>query len=87
MRHTPGTVPEKLLGIGNDDFNDGRKVSKYGYPVLELYKLARPVALDEMNSRWAMGSPTGWRYVPAALWLDRWGSYDDARANKVFRVF
>ncbi|KAK0709327.1 hypothetical protein B0T26DRAFT_805070 [Lasiosphaeria miniovina] len=38
----------ETLGIGDGDFNAGRKVSKYGYPVLELYELARPVALDEI---------------------------------------
>lgn len=87
MRRTPGTVPTEPFGIGNDDFNAGRKQSKYGYPVLELYELVRPVTLEEMKSRWGMGgAPMGWRYVGADLWQDRWGD-DQERAGKVSRVF
>jgi hypothetical protein len=80
-------VPEQPFGIGNDDFNAGRKESKYGYPVLGLYELAEPVALAEMKSRWGMGgAPMGWRYVAADLWGDRWGD-EDARDQKVKKVF
>lgn len=31
----PGEVPEDG-GIGNEDFNAGKKVSKYGYEILDL---------------------------------------------------
>ncbi|KAK1767589.1 hypothetical protein QBC33DRAFT_472278 [Phialemonium atrogriseum] len=87
VRRTPGTVPTEPFGIGNDDFNAGRKQSKYGYPVLELYELVRPVTLAEMKSRWGMGgAPMGWRYVGTDLWQDRWGD-DQERAGKVSRVF
>ncbi|KAK7408561.1 hypothetical protein QQX98_009266 [Neonectria punicea] len=55
VRRTPGTVPTEPFGIGNDDFNAGRKVSKYGYPILKLYELLVPVALSEMKSQWEMG--------------------------------
>ncbi|KAM4060757.1 hypothetical protein HRG_001707 [Hirsutella rhossiliensis] len=87
VRHTPGTVPTEPFGIGNDDFNAGLKQSKYGYPVLELHELVCPVTLAEMKDRWQMGgAPMGWRYVEAHLWEDRWGE-DEARADKVRRVF
>ncbi|KAK4161329.1 hypothetical protein QBC43DRAFT_291986 [Cladorrhinum sp. PSN259] len=86
IRHTPGNVPTEPFGIGNDDFNAGLKQSKYGYPVVELYELVKPVALAEMKSKWGMGAPMGWRYVGADLWNDRWGENDD-RADKVKRVF
>ncbi|KAF2801559.1 uncharacterized protein BDZ99DRAFT_469562 [Mytilinidion resinicola] len=87
VRHTPGSVPTEPFGIGNTDFNAGLKESKYGYPVLELYELFRPVTLAEMKSQWGMGgAPMGWRYVKTDLWEDRWGD-DQERAVKVNWVF
>lgn len=87
VRHTPGTVPEEPFGIGNEDFNAGRKESKYGYPVLELYELVKPVTLAEMKAKWAFNSaPMGWRYVASDLWEDRWGS-EEARSEKVKKLF
>ncbi|KAF7552459.1 hypothetical protein G7Z17_g4298 [Cylindrodendrum hubeiense] len=87
VRHTPGEVPAEPVGIGNAEFNAGLKVSKYGYPVLELYELVRPVTLKEMKSEWGMGgAPMGWQYVKPNLWEDRWGE-DQTRTEKVKRVF
>ncbi|KAK3953965.1 hypothetical protein QBC32DRAFT_337642 [Pseudoneurospora amorphoporcata] len=87
VRHTPGTVPTEPPGIGNDEFNAGLKQSKFGYPVLEVYELVKPVTLAEMKSNWGMrGAPMGWQYVRAGLWGDRWGE-DDERAERVTRVF
>jgi hypothetical protein len=80
-------VPTEPFGIGNAEFNAGLKQSKYGYPILELYELVRPVTLAEMKSRWGMGgAPMGWRYLGRGLWGDRWGE-DEGRARKVTRVF
>ncbi|KAJ5291707.1 hypothetical protein N7478_000958 [Penicillium angulare] len=86
LRHTPGSVPEEPFGIGNHDFNAGLKQSKYGYPVLELYELVRPVTLAEMKSQWGLNAPMGWQYVERQLWEDRWGM-DNDRANKVKLIF
>ncbi|KAI0403974.1 hypothetical protein F4802DRAFT_598591 [Xylaria palmicola] len=87
VRHTPGSVPTEPFGIGNEDFNAGLKVSKYGYPILHLYELVKPVTLAEMKSKWAMGgAPMGWRYVGTDLWTDRWGG-DDDRGERVKQVF
>jgi hypothetical protein len=80
-------VPNEPPGIGNAEFNAGLKESKYGYPVLELYELIRPVTLEEMKSEWGMGgAPMGWRYVGTGLWEDRWGE-EEGRIRKVTRVF
>jgi len=80
-------VPTVPFGIGNDDFNAGLKESRYGYLVLGLYELSKPVALAEMKSRWGMGgAPMGWRYVGVDLWEDRWGG-EAGRDEKVRRVF
>ncbi|KAI1108982.1 hypothetical protein F5Y14DRAFT_434116 [Nemania sp. NC0429] len=87
VRHVPGEVPTEPSGIGNEDFNAGLKQSKYGYPILELYELVRPVTLAEMKSKWAMGAPMGWRYLGSDLWTDRWGPEDVDRESKVKKVF
>ncbi|KAK1994001.1 hypothetical protein LX36DRAFT_673454 [Colletotrichum falcatum] len=87
-RLTPGTVPTEPFGIGNNDFNAGRKQSRYGYPVLGLYKLRRPVTLEELKSRWGLGgAPYGWRYLTSDLWEDRWGEGDEGRGDEVVRMF
>lgn len=87
VRHTPGEVPTEPFGIGNEDFNAGLKESKYGYPVLELYELVKPVTLAEMKSSWGMGgAPMGWRYLKAGLWEDRWGT-EERRDEKVKKLF
>ncbi|KAJ5633962.1 hypothetical protein N7528_001804 [Penicillium herquei] len=85
-RHTPGSVPTEPFGIGNEDFNAGLKQSKYGYPIVELYELVRPVTLKEMKDQWGMGAPMGWQYVPPNLWEDRWGK-DEDRVDKVKKLF
>ncbi|KAF5022709.1 hypothetical protein F66182_5257 [Fusarium sp. NRRL 66182] len=87
-RHEPGSVPDEPAGIGNADFNAGLKESKYGYPILELYKLKHPVTLHEMTTRWSMGgAPMGWQYVGSDLWEDRWGESEerDERVTKLFQ--
>ncbi|KAF5582217.1 pisatin demethylase cytochrome P450 [Fusarium pseudocircinatum] len=86
-RHEPGSVPTEPFGIGNQDFNAGRKESKYGYPILELYELVDSVTLNEMKTRWGMGgAPMGWQYVASDLWEDRWGE-DEERSEKVKKLF
>ncbi|RGP66058.1 pua protein [Fusarium sporotrichioides] len=87
-RHEPGSVPTEPPGIGNEDFNAGRKESKYGYPIIELYKLVHPVTLEEMKTRWGMGGvPMGWQYVTPDLWENRWGEREEERSDKVNKVF
>ncbi|KAF0645851.1 hypothetical protein FPSE5266_03811 [Fusarium pseudograminearum] len=83
-RHEPGSVPTEPPGIGNQDFNAGRKESKYGYPILELYELVNPVTLNEMKTRWGMGPPQGRQYVKSDLWEDRWGEDRSGKVNKLY---
>lgn len=84
VRHTPGWVPEEPFGIGNSDFNSGLKQSKYGYPILELYELVKPVALQEMKSIWTINAPMGWSYLKMGLWEDRWGNIDSQDLKRIF---
>lgn len=46
----PGEVPEDG-GLGNADFNAGKKVSKFGYEILALWKLEEPITLRQAISR------------------------------------
>lgn len=85
-RHEPGSVPIEPFGIGNEDFNAGLKVSKFGYPILELHELVHPVTLAEMKEKWGMVAPMGWQYVQRNMWEDRWGESQD-RSEKVKKLF
>lgn len=63
----PGEVPEDG-GIGNEDFNAGRKLSKYGYEILDLWKLKEPITLKQAISKGYMnGPPQKYCWVPRSL--------------------
>lgn len=81
VRLAPGHVPEEPHGIGNSEFNAGLKKSKYGYPIHALYKLLRPVALEEMKASWNLSAPMGWSYIKRDLWDDRWGTEETQLIN------
>ncbi|XHG08682.1 hypothetical protein AWENTII_011776 [Aspergillus wentii] len=64
---TPGEVPEDG-GIGNEDFNSGRKVSKYAYEILDLWRLREPISLKgAISEGWLKGAPQKYCWVPVAL--------------------
>lgn len=78
----PGQVPEDG-GIGNEDFNAGRKISKYAYEILELWELERPISLQQAKVRgYLKGPPQKYCWVPQLVLencpLDK--------QNTVFRV-
>ncbi|KAK2754394.1 hypothetical protein FQN54_007038 [Arachnomyces sp. PD_36] len=52
----PGEVQEDG-GFGNADFNAGRKLSKYGYEILDLWKLNEGVSLREAVTREILKGP------------------------------
>lgn len=63
----PGEVPEDG-GIGNEDFNAGKKVSKYGYEILDLWKLREPISLKLAISKgFLKGAPQKYCWVPVTL--------------------
>ncbi|GFF41869.1 hypothetical protein IFM46972_06685 [Aspergillus udagawae] len=64
---TRGEVAEDG-GIGNADFNAGRKVSKYAYEILELWKLREPISLaSAISSGFLKGPPQKYCWAPVAL--------------------
>ncbi len=56
-----------LTGVGHDDFYQGLKQSKYGYPVTELYKLHKPLTTTELKERFDIAVPQGGRYATKKL--------------------
>lgn len=67
---TPGEIQDPS-GVGNDDFDRGLMNSKFGYPVIALYKLKEPIALNEMRKQYNLTAPQGYCYAPAKLTLER----------------
>ncbi|KAI9854266.1 MAG: hypothetical protein M1813_001306 [Trichoglossum hirsutum] len=61
----PGEVQDPS-GVGNDDFDEGKKVSKFGYPVLHLHKLKEPISIGDMK-RYGLSAPQGYVYAPTQL--------------------
>jgi predicted transcriptional regulator len=64
--------PEEMMdlkGIGNQEFKNGEKISRYAYEILELYELADPVSLATAKANsWLGGPPQKYVYVrPAVL--------------------
>lgn len=59
----PGEVPEDG-GLGNADFNAGKKQSKFGYEILALWKLEQPITLRLAISRgFIKGPPQKYAFV------------------------
>lgn len=62
----PGEVPKG--GIGNEDFNAGRKVSKYGYETKKLWRIHEPVSLVVAKSKgYLKGPPQKYCWAPTSL--------------------
>lgn len=63
---TPGQIKDQL-GVGNKDFNEGKKQSKFGYPIKELYRFQNPITLEEMRSKFRISVPQGRMFVKRDL--------------------
>lgn len=53
-------------GVGNDDFDNGLKKSKYGYPVVGLYRLKTPLNSDAMKE-YGVSPPQSYMFVPKKM--------------------
>ncbi|KAJ0423023.1 hypothetical protein BJY00DRAFT_279251 [Aspergillus carlsbadensis] len=64
---TRGQVAEDG-GLGNEDFNAGRKASGYAYAILDLWRLREPVSLRDAVARgFLRGAPQKYCWAPVAL--------------------
>jgi len=57
----PNQIPEE--GIGNADFNKGIKISKFGFPIIHLDKLAEGIPITELKSKFNFNAPQGFIYA------------------------
>ncbi len=57
--------PNKInpIGYGNKDFNDGLKKAEYAYPIKHLYKLKKPLKLNELKTQFEFTAPQGFAYM------------------------
>ncbi|KAI0450939.1 hypothetical protein F5B21DRAFT_488871 [Xylaria acuta] len=63
----PGEIEDEK-GIGNVEFNQGKKTAKFAYEILQVYELNNPVSLDEMKRKgWVAGAPQKYTYIPPAV--------------------
>ncbi|KAF4573422.1 hypothetical protein EYR40_003490 [Pleurotus pulmonarius] len=61
----PGEVQDST-GIGNDDFDAGKKESKFGYPVLGLLRLPKALTVNDME-KYGLATPQGYYYATQSL--------------------
>ena len=57
----PNQIPAK--GIGNADFNQGLKVSKFAFPILHLDELVEGVSLNRLRAEFNFSPPQGYIYT------------------------
>jgi len=77
----PGEIKATDIGLGNDDFNAGRKESKYGYEILHLYELEEPLRLQDLIKRgFVKGAPQKYQWVSEEML----NSIQLEKQNKIF---
>ena len=62
----PGEVQDSS-GFGNDDFDQGIMNAKFGYPILELWRLREPLTVAQLKERFGIALSQGWRYATQQL--------------------
>lgn len=63
----PGEVPEDG-GLGNEEFNAGKKQPKFGFAILELWELREPITLQKAREGGLLkGAPQKHTFVPSDL--------------------
>lgn len=57
--------PEKVMGngVGNEEFNNGLKKSKYAYHINHLYRLEKPIKLDVLRTLCDFTAPQSYFYL------------------------
>jgi hypothetical protein len=62
-------LPGQVLGpgVGVDDFNAGRKVSRFAYLILVVYHLPHLVLSAELASDFSVSLPHRWCPAPSSL--------------------
>ena len=67
----PGEIQPALLdGIGNAEFNAGKKDEGFAYEIEELYELKEPLSLKAMQERYGATFPQRFSYVMDSMIQD-----------------
>ena len=75
----PGEVCDPS-GVGNDDFDAGKKQSKFGYPVLGLWKLKTPLTSEKLKEKYKLSVPQGFCFANEQL-------VDGEKLNDMEKIF
>jgi len=62
----PGEIEDEE-GLGNSDFNQGRKESKFAFEILHLYKIRTPLPAPELKEKYKISPPQRYTYLSGAL--------------------
>ena len=62
----PGEVEDEG-GLGNSDFNQGRKESKFAFEILHLYRIRTPLPAPVLKEMYNVLPPQRYSYLPGAL--------------------
>jgi len=57
----PGKITED--GFGNKEFNEGKKVSKYAFPILHLYEINEVISLARLRMDFNFSPPQNYVYT------------------------
>ena len=57
----PTKIPED--GVGNLEFNEGLKKSKYAFPILHLDELINPIHLQRLRGEFGFTPPQSFSYI------------------------
>lgn len=68
-------------GIGNKEFNNGLKKSKYAYHITNVYKLIEPIPLFKLKQKYSFVAPQS--YVYDTKYPSLINSIDDSSIKKV----
>lgn len=63
--------PDKIVeeGYGNTEFNMGEKEAPYAYHIKSLYRLKKPIHLDELREKYKFNAPQSFFYLDSNIKL------------------
>lgn len=61
----PIEFPQKITkkGLGNDEFNQGKKKAKYAFPIIHLFELEEPLSLKDLKEIDQFVPPQSYAYT------------------------
>jgi predicted transcriptional regulator len=68
----PVSPPSKISpkGFGNEEFNSGKKIAKYAFPILHLAKLVHPITIEQLKKKYNISPPQRFTYINGACFKE-----------------